>query len=163
MFEYLKGRGRPVREETLCAALALAPDAPVLRDLRRKGDCRSCPPAASRRQLVMVRLADGIETPDDGKDHRHAKAECRTSAAAGQASLKEVCYFAVSANRSWTGLRRRASQYYTREVCQSPYTPPSARDYGRRHRVVGRAAAARDALVVCRLTAANRRRRCFTV
>ena len=68
VFEYLKGRGRPVREETLCAALALAPDAPVLRDLCEEGLLIKSQLVRQRvldGKLVMVRLANGIETLSD--------------------------------------------------------------------------------------------------
>ena len=134
VFEYLEGRGRPVQEERLCAALALAPDAPVLRDLCGEGLLIKSQLVRQRvldGKLVMVRLADGIETLSDVtvKITAKQKAVVELLLQAGQASLKEVCYFAAAGKSVVDRLETAGVvQYYTREVYRSPYAAGPARD-----------------------------------
>ena len=124
VFENLKGRGRPVREETLCAALALAPDAPVLREEGLLIKSQLVRQRVLDGKLVMVRLANGIETLSDVtvKITARQKAVVELLLQAGQASLKEVCYFAAAGKSVVDRLEKAGVvQYYTREVYRSPY------------------------------------------
>ena len=82
-------------------------------------------------KLVMVRLADGIETLSDVtvKITAKQKAVVELLLQAGQASLKEVCYFAAAGKSVVDRLETAGVvQYYTREVYRSPYAAGPARD-----------------------------------
>lgn len=128
ILDYLRGRGKPVREETMLAALGLTRDAPMLRRLCEQGIVLKSQEIRQRildEKLVMVRLADGINELSDLTDVKitvKQKAVVKLLLNVGQASLKEVCYFAAVGK---TVVERLAKadvvHYFTREVYRNPY------------------------------------------
>ena len=83
-------------------------------------------------KLVMVRLADGITELGDITDVKitaKQKAVVELLAQAGQATLKEVCYFAGVGKTVVDRLEKAGvTHYFTREVYRSPYEVRTARE-----------------------------------
>lgn len=128
IMDYLRGRGKPVREETMLAALGLKPDAPMLRKLCEQGVVLKSQEIRQRildEKLVMVRLADGIQELSDITDVKitvKQKAVVKLLLNVGQASLKEVCYFAAVGKTVVERLSKaEVVHYFTREVYRNPY------------------------------------------
>lgn len=126
IFDYLQGRGKPVREQTMLAALGLAADAPVLRELCEQGLVIKSQEIRQRildEKLVMVRLTDELQQPEDlPKLTPKQKAVCELLMQVGQASLKEVCYFAAAGKTVVDRLEQQGLvHYFTREVYRNPY------------------------------------------
>lgn len=135
ILEYLNGRGKPVREETLLAALGLDAESPSLRALCEAGAVIKSQEVRQRvldEKLVMVRLADGITELGDITDVKitaKQKAVVELLAQAGQATLKEVCYFAGVGKTVVDRLEKAGvTHYFTREVYRSPYEIRTARE-----------------------------------
>jgi primosomal protein N' (replication factor Y) len=133
--EYLSGRGKPVREETMLAALGLAADAPVLRFLCENGTLIKSQEIRQRildEKLVMARLADGISELSDITEVKitaKQKAVVELLSRVGQASLKEVCYFAAVGKTVPDRLEKAGIlHYFTREVYRSPFANRHARE-----------------------------------
>jgi len=133
--DYLSGRGKPVREETMLAALGLAVDAPVLRFLCERGTLIKSQEIRQRildEKLVMARLADGISELSDitgVKITAKQKAVVELLSRVGQASLKEVCYFAAVGKTVPDRLEKAGIlHYFTREIYRNPYANRHARE-----------------------------------
>lgn len=130
IMEYLRGRGKPVREETLLAALGLAADSPSLRELCQAGIVLKSQEARQKildGRQVMVRLEDGIRELSDvtakitAKQRDVVQLLCET----GEASVKEVCYFAAVGRTVIERLEKaHVVRCFTREIyrtsCQAP-------------------------------------------
>lgn len=128
VYDYLKGRGKPVREETLCVAMAVEPDAPVLRTLCEREIIVKSQEVRRRvldEKQIMVRLADGINELSDITEVKltaKQKAVVELLLQAGQASLKETCYFAAVGKTVVDRLEQaKVACYFTREIYRSPY------------------------------------------
>ncbi|WP_066453000.1 replication restart helicase PriA [Anaerotruncus rubiinfantis] len=127
VFDYLSGRGRPVREETLCAALGIAPEAPALRALCEREIVLKSQEVRQRildEKLVMARLADGIGELSDVtvKITARQKAVIELLLQVGQASVKEICYFAAVGKTVIDRLvKAEVVQLFTREIYRNPY------------------------------------------
>ena len=127
IFAYVSGRGRPVREESLTAALGISADCPALRSLCSAGFLIRSQVVRQKildEKLVMVRPADGIEAVSDvaGKLTGKQQTALTLLLEAGQASLKELCYFAACSKAVIDRLETAgAVSYFTREVYRNPY------------------------------------------
>lgn len=133
IFEYLRGRGKPAREETMCAALGLEPTCPALMRLCVAGVIVKSQEVRQRildEKLVMVRPADGVEELADVADKLSAKQQTALALLleAGQASLKELCYFAAVGKPVIDRLEKAGAVcYFTREVYRNPYEGVAAK------------------------------------
>ena len=125
ILEYLEGRGKPVRESTLLAALGLEAHAPALLALCQEGTVIKSQEVRQRvldEKLVMVRLADGAEELEGLKLTPKQKQVVDLLEQVGQGSLKEVCYFAGVGKTVVDRLEKAGvTHYFTREVYRSPY------------------------------------------
>lgn len=128
ILDYLRGRGKPVREETMLAALGLKPDAPVLRSLCEQEIVIKSQEIRQRildEKLVMVRLDDEIHELSDITEVKitvKQKAVVELLLNVRLASLKEVCYFAAVGKTVVERLAKAGVvHYFTREVYRNPY------------------------------------------
>lgn len=134
VYDYLAGRGKPVREETLLAALGFERDAPVLRELCARGTLQKAQEVRRRvldGKLVMVRLDGEIGELSDVrvKLTPKQKAVVELLLQVGEASLKEVCYFAAVGKSVVDRLvSAGAARLFTREIYRSPYAEGPARE-----------------------------------
>lgn len=133
--DYLNGRGKPVREETLLAALALTLDNPALRKLCETGIVIRSQEVRRRvldEKMLMVRLADGIyELSDVTETKLTAKQRdvVELLSQVGQGSLKEICYFAAAGKTVLDRLEKAGVvHYFTREVYRNPYADRHAEE-----------------------------------
>ncbi|MEM1484963.1 primosomal protein N' [Oscillospiraceae bacterium PP1C4] len=129
IFAYLDGRGKPVREETLLAALGITADNPALRSLCERELVMKSQEIRQRildEKLVMVQLASGISELGDITDVKitaKQKAVVELLTQVGQASLKEVCYFAAVGKTVVDRLEKAGIVcYFTREIYRNPYS-----------------------------------------
>lgn len=134
ILEYLDGRGKPVREETMLAALGLEASCPALRALCEEGLVVKS--QETRRKILdgkqaMVRLANGIRELSDVTVKITAKQRdvVQLLCDAGEATLKEVCYFAA-VGRSVVDRLEKAGvvRYFTREIYRTPYQAAAKSD-----------------------------------
>ena len=130
--DYLAGRQRPVEEEQLCAALGLAAEAPVLRQLCGQGVLVETQLARQRvldERQVMVRLDPAIQELADvrAKLTARQKQVVELLLQVGAGSLKEVCYFA-GVGRGVVDRLEKAGvlELYTQEVYRNPYAGQAA-------------------------------------
>ena len=129
---YLEGRGKPVEEERLCAALGLEPDAPILRELCRQGILLETQQAHQRildERQVMVRLDPQIQELSDvrAKITARQREVVELLLQVGEGSLKEVCYFAGVGRGVVERLEKAGVvELYTQEVYRNPYAGLSA-------------------------------------
>ncbi|MBC8585721.1 replication restart helicase PriA [Youxingia wuxianensis] len=127
IIEYLQGRGKPVKEQTLLNALQISPDAPALRSLVSKGTVIRSQEVKRRildEKMVMVRLTQDIYELSDiaVKITPKQKAVVELLLQVGQASVKEVCYFAAVGKTVVDRLEANGVvRYFTREVYRNPY------------------------------------------
>lgn len=134
IMEYLQGRGKPVREETLLAALGLVADSPCLQDLCRAGILLKSQEIRQKildGRQVMVRLEDGIQELSDvtakitAKQRDVVQLLCET----GEASVKEVCYFAAVGRTVIERLEKaHIVRCFTREIYRTSYQAPAQSD-----------------------------------
>lgn len=127
IYNYLKGRGRPVKEESFLAAIGIADNALALVSLCERETVIKSQEISRRildEKVVMVRLADQINDLSDiqVKITAKQKAVIKLLLQVGQASLKEVCYFAAVGKTVADRLEKAGLIYYfTREVYRNPY------------------------------------------
>lgn len=127
ILEYLSGRGKPVREETLLAALGIEASCPALRALCEEGLLLKS--QETRQKILdgkqaMVRLEDGIRELSDVTAKITAKQRdvVQLLCDAGEASLKEVCYFAAVGRTVVDRLEKAGVvRYFTREIYRTPF------------------------------------------
>lgn len=134
ILDYLSGRGKPVREETLLAALGLDASCPELRALCIEGALIKSQETRQKildGKQVMVRLDSEIHELSDVTQKITAKQRdvvqllCDT----GEASLKEVCYFAAVGRTVLDRLEKAGVvRYYTREIYRTPYQAHAVQD-----------------------------------
>lgn len=127
IIDYLDGRGKPTREETLLAAMGMEANAPALRDLCAQGIVLKSQEV--RRKVLdgkqaMVRLEEGIRELSDVAVKITAKQRdvVQLLCEAGEATLQEVCYFAAVGRNVVDRLEKNhVVRYFTREIYRTPY------------------------------------------
>lgn len=131
---YLRGRGKPAREETMLAALGLEADCPALRALCAEGTILKSQEARQKildGKQAMVRLEDGIRELSDVTARITAKQRdvVQLLCEAGEATLKEVCYFAAVGRNVVDRLEKaHVVRYFTREIYRTPYQAAAKSD-----------------------------------